>query len=134
MSTDSLVLKMFEVNEYGAEVNRVYVFYDHNLGCFGIRGGLLSKNTSYDYSYYTDTIQGVVDLLSVMLMRFYRVSLCLVKFSNFPAVSDNITYPMLVESDQRTNEIVGYDYGDNQSPCGDIEKFLKVLMTVYNDY
>lgn len=140
MSNDSLVLKIVEHDQYSEEqyseeIHRVYVFYDHNLHTFGIRGGYAtSKGTETSYSFYADNCCGVLSLMNLLATRFFKLSLCLVKFSDLPPVSNDISFDLLKNADRRIDEIVGFDYGDKQNPMDDIHKFLTVLMQVYNDY
>jgi len=138
MSNDSLVLKVMEVNNVGSEVHRLYIFYDHNMKTFGLRGGYntrkLDDTMTHSYSYYTDSSQGVAAMLNLISAHYVKLSMCLVRFADLPPTSDEISYDKLAGSDLRTNEIVGFDYVDSQKPMDDIEKFLAVLVHVYNDY
>jgi hypothetical protein len=138
MSSDSLVLKIFEKDEYNVDINRIYVFYDHNLMTFGIRGGYETRKNGVDithnYSYYTDTCEGVVAMIKLLTNRFVKLSLCLVKYGCLPSDSDDISYSLLKSLDRRANEIVGFDYDNSKKPLSDIQMFLDVLVNVYNDY
>ena len=135
MSTDSLVFKVLEVDAEGVEYNRLYIFYDHNLHTFGLRGGYKTPSgITKSYSYYTDTCEGVMDMISVVSTRKFKLSLCLVNYANLPPVSDNISYGMLHGLDKSCNEIVGFDYSEKQKPMSDVNNFLKVLISWYNDY
>ena len=139
MSSDSLVLKIFERDENNVEINRLYVFYDHNLETFGIRGGYdTSKNgitNTHSYSYYTDTCEGVISFIKLLTTRYVKISMCLVKYAVLPSDSNNISYGILKGLDRRANEIVGFDYNnDRQKYVADVEKFLDVLLNVYNYY
>jgi hypothetical protein len=138
MANDSLVLKIMEVNNMDIEVHCIYVFYDHNMKTFGIRGGYNThKNEDtflQSYSYYTDTCEGVLAMLNLIATRYVKLSMCLVKFTDLPANPNDISYDLLAGLDKRANEIVGFDYLATQSPMNDIGKFLTVLIHVYNDY
>lgn len=140
MSSDSMVVKIFEKNEVGKEVNRMYIFYDHILCTFGIRGGHTTKyGIITDYSYYTDHISGVINMVKMLSSKFVKLSICLVNYSNLPAYSDNITYDLLLKNDMPLNEMVGFDYNDNTKKENtlmnrEIEDYLRLLMDVYNDY
>jgi len=138
MSSDSLVLKIFEKDENNREINRLYVFYDHNLDTFGLRGGYDTRKMgvymTHNYSYYTDTCEGVIAMIKLLTNRYVKISMCLVKYECLPSDSDNISYDMLKGGDIRSNEIVGFDYNSSQKPMPDIELFLNVLVNVYNDY
>lgn len=138
MSSDSLVLKICEKDEDNLEINRLYVFYDHNLQTFGLRGGYDTRKNSVDvthnYSYYTDTSKGVSSMIKLLTNRYVTLSMCLVKYPCLPYDSDDISFGFLKGMDRRANEIVGFDYNTSQKPLADIAKFLKVLINVYNDY
>ena len=138
MANDSLVLKIMELNTVGVEIHRLYIFYDHNMKTFGLRGGYNTQKSdvpmSHSYSYYTDTCQGVLAMLNLIAAHYVKLSMCLVKFADLPSTSDEISYVTLASLDLRANEIVGFDYVDSQKPMDDLEKFLTVLMHVYNDY
>ena len=138
MSSDSLVLKICEKDGDNIEINRLYVFYDHNLQTFGLRGGYDTRKNSVDvthnYSYYTDTCEGVISMIKLLTNRYVKLSMCLVKYPCLPSDSDEISYGLLKGLDRRGNEIVGFDYVASQKPAAAIKKFLAVLMTVYNDY
>ena len=138
MSNDSLVLKIVEKDEHNVDINRIYVFYDHNLLTFGIRGGYETRKNGADithnYSYYTDTCEGVVAMIKLLTNRFVKLSLCLVKYGCLPKLSDDISYGILTCLDRRANEIVGFDYDNSKKPLSDIQMFLDVLVNVYNDY
>ena len=135
MSTNSLVFKVVELDANGVEFNRLYIFHDHNLQTFGLRGGYNTPSgITRTYSYYTDTCEGVMDMINVVSIRKFKLSLCLVNYENLPHVSDNISYDVLHGLDKLNNEIVGFDYNEDKNHMIDIEKFLKVLMSCYNDY
>ena len=97
---------------------------------------------THNYSYYTDTCEGVIAMIKLLTNRYVKISMCLVKYECLPSDSDNISYDMLKGGDIRSNsgvglgpnEIVGFDYNSSQKPMPDIELFLNVLVNVYNDY
>ena len=141
MSSDSMVLKIYEKNEKGIEVNRMYVFYDHNLCTFGIRGGnKLKSGKIVSYSYYTDHVCGVINMVNVLSEKFVKLSICLVNYHNLPLNPDNITYESLFTDDVGMNEMVGFDYDERclkkekTSIDREIEKYLRAMMNVYNTY
>jgi hypothetical protein len=138
MSSDSLVLKIFEKDENNIEINRLYVFYDHNLRTFGLRGGYDTRKMGVDmthyYSYYTDTEEGVIAMIDMLSNHYVKLSLCLVKYTYLPNDSDDISYGLLKHMDKMMNEIVGFDYYSSQKTKTDITRFLYVLKNVYNDY
>lgn len=141
MSTDSLVLKIFENTETGREINRMYIFFDHNLCTFGIRGGHTTLNgRTNSYSFYTDRDDGVMSMVNGLCAKYVKLSVCLVNFHDLPAYSDNITYNLLLERDCRYNEMVGFDHtktnGMNleKNIVLEIQNYLKMMRNVYNDY
>lgn len=142
MSSDSIVVKIFEKNEDGREINRMYIFYDHNLCTFGIRGGHTSKYEKItSYSYYSDHVSGVINMVNALSAKFVKLSMCLVNYTNLPAISDNITYELLLFNDLSLNEMVGFDYDKsflNKKEMSlvvrELEKYLKLMVNVYNDY
>lgn len=142
MSSDSIVVKIFEKNEFGKEINRMYIFYDHNLCTFGIRGGHTSKYGKItSYSYYSDHISGVINMVNALSEKFVKLSMCLVNFPNLPAISDNITYELLLTNDVSLNEMVGFDFDKSffnkkemTLMVRELGKYLRLMVNVYNDY
>ena len=140
MSGDSMVLKIFEKDISGVEINRMYIFYDHNLSTFGIRGGHTIKGKTTSYSFYTDHINGVITMMNGLFAKYVTLSTCLVNFHILPSDSNKITYEMLVERDLKYNEIVGFDHKKStivtleKNIVLEIENYLRILMNVHNDY
>jgi hypothetical protein len=157
MSGDSLVLKVVESDETGHEINRVYVFYDHNIHAFGIRGGFTTpKGYSHRYSYYVDNVSSVMDLIIVIFNSYYDLSVCLVNYEALPTDPDSITFDSLFKDDNRLHEIAGHDFGKsvmdqtctkkknkkhrgfdmytNRQVARNIESILNTLVNVYNYY
>jgi hypothetical protein len=152
MSNDALVCKLVEFDNMNKEINRAYIFYDHNLMAFGIRGGYISKGRK-DYSFYTDSVAGVKNFIQTLFDKFHKLTVCLMKYSDLPSDSDDITYTLLLSYDGREYEIVGFDFwkdsGDtfsdkkNDSHIFNLEnghvsvfldRSLQSLVDVYNDY
>ena len=137
MSTDSLICKVVEYDNENKEVNVTYIFYDHNLTAFGIRGGYMSRGRK-SYSFYCNNISGVTNFIKTLSDKFNKLTICLVKFDQLYNVSD---------------DIVGFDFWKSQGDAftdkkssshsfndekGHINIFLdrclKSLVEVYNDY
>jgi hypothetical protein len=141
MSNDSMVVKVFERDISGVEINRMYIFFDHNLSTFGIRGGHTIKGKTTSYSFYTDHIHGVNSMMNGVFAKYAKLSTCLVNFKDLPMDSNKITYNLLLENDLKYNEIVGFD-NDNKIPkmsidntvILEVENYLRILLNVYNDY
>lgn len=152
MSTDSLICKVVEYDNENKEVNVTYIFYDHNLTAFGIRGGYMSRGRK-SYSFYCNNISGVTNFIKTLSDKFNKLTICLVKFDQLYNVSDDIVFADLISQDIRTNEIVGFDFWKSQGDAftdkkssshsfndekGHINIFLdrclKSLVEVYNDY
>ena len=137
-----MVVKIFEKNALGKEINRMYIFYDHNLSTFGIRGGNTSKQGKItSYSYYTDHISGATSMVNALSSKFVKLSICLVNYSNLPVDSNNITYELLLDNDMSLNEMVGFDFDRKFSHKNssslitrEIETYLRLTTNVYNDY
>jgi hypothetical protein len=137
-----MVVKIFEKNAAGIEINRMYIFYDHNLSTFGIRGGNTSKQGKItSYSYYTDHISGATSMVNALSAKFVKLSICLVNYSNLPADSNNITYDLLLKTDIGLNEMVGFDFDkkffdkkESSLMFREVEKYLRLMTNVYNDY
>ena len=151
MSNDSLVCKLVEYNDRNKEINRAYIFYDHNLSSFGIRGGYESKKQK-TYSFYSNNVGGVKNFIRTLFDKFSKLSVCLIKYDCLPEASDDIDYTRLVLDDSRCNEIVGFDFwkedgdafGGNSTEHGFnidsghvdtyLQRCLKSIVDVYNDY
>ena len=141
-----------EYDNENKEVNVTYIFYDHNLTAFGIRGGYMSRGRK-SYSFYCNNISGVTNFIKTLSDKFHKLTICLVKYDQLCNVSDDIVFADLISNDVRTNEIVGFDFwkskgdafSDKKSSShsfndekGHINVFLdrclKSLVEVYNDY
>lgn len=152
MSTDSLICKVVEYDIMKKEINRAYIFYDHNLCTFGIRGGYIAKGKQ-NYSFYSNSILGVMNFIRTLFDDFNKLSICLVKYSYLSNTADDIIYDELLLNDSRVDEIVGYDYWKSKEDAftdkksvrhgfnyenNDVDIFLdkclQSLIDVYNDY
>ena len=136
-----MVVKIFEKNENGKEINRMYIFFDHNLSTFGIRGGQHTSKYGKinSYSYYSDHISGTISMVNALSAKFVKLSMCLVNYHNLPINSNNIDYHFLLENDMPLNEMVGFDYDNffNKKMTminRELEDYLRLMMNVYNDY
>jgi hypothetical protein len=152
MSTDTLICKVVEYDNENKEINVTYIFYDHNLTAFGIRGGYMSRGRK-SYSFYCNNISGVTNFVKTLSDKFHKLTICLVKYDELYDTSDDIVFADLISNDVRTNEIVGFDFWKNK---GDeftdkkssshsfnfetnhvnifLERCLKSMVDVYNDY
>ena len=141
-----------EYDNENEEINLTYIFYDHNLRTFGIRGGYMSRGRK-SYSFYCNNVTGVTNFVKTLSDKFNKLSICLVKFDQLYNVSDDIVFANLVSHDIRTNEIVGFDFWKSQGDAFSdkkssshsvnedkghidnfLEKCLQSLVDVYNDY
>lgn len=136
MSSDSFVLKIVEYNTNMKEQIRTYVFYDHNLEMFGIRGGYVSKNDNNNasHSLYCSNLHDTREYLKLCHNDYDNILVCLVNFDDLSRDSDNITFDQLYADDFRKNEVFGFDYGRKVFNFLDITPYLNVLMNVYNNY
>jgi len=152
MSSDSLICKVVEYDNVNEEINVTYIFYDHNLKTFGIRGGYMSRGRK-SYSFYCNSVTGVTNLIKTLSDKFHKLTICLVKYDQLYDSSDDIVFADLISHDIRTNEIVGFDFWKSQGDAfsdkkssshsfndekGHINVFLdrclKSMIEVYNDY
>jgi len=152
MSTDSLICKVVEYDNENKEINLTYVFYDHNLRTFGIRGGYMSRGRK-SYSFYCNNVTGVTNFIKTLSDKFHKLSICLVKYDQLYDSSDDIVFADLLSHDIRTNEIVGFDFWKSQGDAFSdkkssshsfnnekghinvfLDKCLKSMIEVYNDY
>jgi hypothetical protein len=152
MSSDSLICKVVEYDEVNKEVNVTYIFYDHNLTAFGIRGGYMSRGRK-SYSFYCNNISGVTNFIKTLSDKFHKLTICLVKYDELYNVSDDIVFSDLISNDIRTNEIVGFDFWKSKGDAFSDKKSsshsfnmetdhinvffhrcLKSMVDVYNDY
>lgn len=133
MSSDTLVLKIVESDEYNHEVLRVYVFFDHKLNTYGIRGGYSTTNTNRfaKFSFYCDSLCNVSEYLHILFDKFNSLTVALVNYPNLPIISNDITYHLLKDYDCRINETVGYDYTRKEPMI--YRSYLSILKNVYND-
>jgi hypothetical protein len=133
MSSDTLVLKIVENDNYNREVLRVYVFYDHKLDTYGIRGGYNTTNTRRfaKFSFYCDSLCNVTEYLHMLFDKFDGLTVALVNYPDLPIDSNDITYHLLKDYDVRINETVGYDYTGKEPVI--YRRYLSILKNVYND-
>ena len=134
MSGDTLVLKVIETDDdLECEALRMYVFYDHKLRTYGLRGGYTATNTnkSANFSFYCDDINNVCDYMHTIFDMFDSLTIALMNYPDLPVISDRITYNVLLDQDKRINETVGFDYHKNDKVT--YRRYLNILKNVYND-
>jgi len=99
MSTDSLIVKFYEVLDEKCD-KHCYVFYDHNLNTYAIRGGKKGgKSYRQTYSFYCDDKYDVYNFLEIIFSDAQNLKFSLSRHHYLPFNSDNIDYNFLIESE-----------------------------------
>jgi hypothetical protein len=97
MSTDALIVKFYETLTETKE-KHCYVFYDHDLNTFAIRGGTRNgKAHRKTYSFYCNRASDVYTFLQIMFSDAQNLYFSLMNNSEFPAHSDDISYEFLLD-------------------------------------
>lgn len=96
MSFDALIVKFYEVLDDNCN-NHCYVFYDHNLKTYAIRGGKKGgKSYRKTYSFYCDNYYDVYNFLEIIFSDAQNLKFCLMRHQHLPLDSDNIDYDFLL--------------------------------------
>jgi len=102
MSTDALVVKFYDtaVGKY------CYVFYDHTLDTYAIRGECQDRATRQkEYSFYCNNVNDVHAFLQVVFSDAQSLKFSMLNYSNLPKTSDEIEYEFLKENEKSNNLI-----------------------------
>lgn len=140
-SGDTLVIKMEE------SFTSCYIFYDYKKDLYGVRFCVLSSNKSRKYnSYYCDNKEVLINFLLETFSNYNKTTIYLYTYKNLPLDSDDITCNLLIDYEDTSNEILGFEYDeeneDDDKEKYDIEKypeeklrsFMNMLEHMYNEY
>ena len=107
MSTDALIVKFFETLDEKCD-KHCYVFYDHNLNTYAIRGGKKGgKSYRKTYSLYCDSYYDVYNFLEIIFSDAQNLNFSLMRHHELPLNSDDIDYDFLIESEiNKTSEVI----------------------------
>ena len=132
---DCLVLKIEEVESESKNLdNTLFVVYDSNEGHFIVRGKRIddSAREFVPYSFMCDDAKSLADFISFTICKSNLWCYTLYNYNNLQYCSENITYEFLVENEDMSYEITGYDnqkYNRKQ-----LLSNLRMLRNVFNYY
>ena len=114
MSTDALIVKFYEVLDDNCD-KHCYVFYDHNLNTYAIRGGKKGgKSYRKTYSFYCDKYYDVYNFLEIIFSDSQNLKFSLMRHGDLPLDSNNIDYDFLLESEinktNKTNNVIASNW------------------------
>ena len=102
---DTLVLK---ITKYAYDVNYfMYIVYDNSLDKYIIRGQKLTKQPykATNYSFECESTTYLRDFIMTVLGNNSNVSYSLYNYNNLPLTSDEITYDLLEDNDDKIYEL-----------------------------
>ena len=134
-SPDCLVLKIEEYDiSKGKLDTSMFVLYDQNNQVYLVRGTRVETKhlSSVPYSFTCDKMEDLADFISVAICEDNRMSYILYNYNNLPLSSNDITYDMLYEEEDETNEVAGRDNMIYDRKA--LLKYLGMLRNVFNCY
>lgn len=133
MSGDSLVLRIDEIDITKRVDTTLFIFYDHNSHQYMIRGSRRG-----DYSPYSFTCGSQKDtslFVEMVVGKGSKVSYTLINYADLPLQSEDIDYDYLFDNfSPKYNELVGYDKCKLKFHDSDLNRYLRLLRVVSNDY
>lgn len=102
---DTLVLK---ITKYAYDVNYfMYIVYDNSLDKYIIRGQKLTKQPykATNYSFECESTTYLRDFIITVLGNNSNISYSLYNYDNLPLTSDEITYDLLEDNDDKIYEL-----------------------------
>lgn len=141
-SGDLLVIKL------EGEVTRCYIFYDYKTNLFGVRLCYFNSKKSRKYnSYYSDNKEVLTEFLLETFSDYKNTAISLHTYKNLPSDSDDITCNFLIDYHDTSNEIIRFEYDEENENDYDEEKydvekypeeklrsFMNMLEHMYNEY
>lgn len=132
MSGDSLVLRIDEIDS-GKVDTTLFLFYDHFSGVYMIRGARRAAYTPYSFSCGSQKDTSL--FVEMTIGKHNKVSYTLVNYPDLPRDSASIDYDYLIDNfNPRYNEVVGYDKCKLKFHDSDLNRYLRLLRVVCNDY
>lgn len=132
---DCLVLKIEEIESESKKLdNTLFVVYDSNEDHFIVRGKRIddASREFVPYSFMCEDAKSLANFISFTICKSNLWSYTLYNYDNLPYYSENITYEFLVENEDMSYEITGYDnqkYNRKQ-----LLSNLRMLRNVFNYY
>ena len=102
---DTLV---FKITKYAYDVNHfMYIVYDNSLDKYIIRGQKLNKQPykATNYSFECESTTYLRDFMMTVLGNKSNVSYSFYNYDNLPLTSDEITYDLLEDYDDKIYEL-----------------------------
>jgi hypothetical protein len=133
-ATDTLVLKIVEQDDKGVD-NNMFIFYDVNRRKFYIRGARTqTRHVHYEpYSFgCPNRLNDLYEFISFMICKKNIRHYTMYNHADMPVDSDDITYEALVENEDKSNELFGYD--DCEHSNKNLKALLNMLRSVTNPY
>ena len=135
MSVDTIVLKIEEIDD--KVLNRVdttlYIFYDHVLSTYCIRG--TRRGTYTPYSFTCNSSRDVCLFVENIIGPNNKVSYTLLTYHDLPYESDNINVDYLEYNfDRQNDEIVGYDNVKLKRNDCILRDYLRIIRVMYNNF
>lgn len=132
---DCLVLK---IEEYGLSNGKLdtsmFVLYDQNNQVYLVRGARVETKSmnSVPYSFTCEKTKELANFISLSICKENRTSYILYNYNELPLSSDDITYNMLYEDEEPSNELAAYDNMKYDRKV--LLKYLGMLRNVFNCY
>jgi hypothetical protein len=130
---DTLVLKIVEYDfNTGKDDTTLYMWYDQDTETYVIRGKRreTSATDSCVYSFECNSASSLSNFIQFVIDKTNYVSYILYNYDNLPETSDEITFDFLVNNDEITYEIAGYDH--QKLNRNDLIRNLKMLRNIFN--
>jgi len=132
---DCLVLKIEEYDISNGKLDTsMFILYDQNNQVYLVRGTRVETKhlSSVPYSFTCDRTKDLVNFISVAIGEENRMSYILYNYNDLPLSSSDITYDMLYEDEEPSNELVAYDNMKYDRKV--LLKYLGMLKNVFNCY
>jgi len=132
-SLDSLVLRVDEFDNTNRIDTTLFVFYDHSVREYVIRGS--RRGEFAPYSFVCRTQKDTSLFIETAIGIHSKVSYTLINYKDLPFNSLDIDYDYLfVNFDPRYNEVIGYDKLKLKYNDSNLNRYLRILRVVFNHY
>jgi hypothetical protein len=133
MSGDSMVLRIDEIDPTKRVDTTLFAFYDHITEQYMIRGSRRGEFTPYSFTCGSQRDTSL--FVEMVVGKDSTVSYTLINYSNLPLLSEEIDYDYLCDNfSPKYNELVGYDKCKLKFHDSDLNRYLRLLRVVFNDY
>lgn len=132
---DCLVLKIEEYDISDEKLDTsMFIIYDQLNQVYLVRGARVETKrlSSAPYSFTCERAKDLADFISVAICAENRTSYILYNYNDLPQSSSDITYDMLYEEEDETNEVAGRDNMIYDRKA--LLKYLGMLRNVFNCY